>query len=234
MPFRWLFEDGQAPEACLDQLGYEEWLEFVFQHPAPKKGAERWYSAEGWENYYYKDSLLQLRRLTRLMNEPELLLATYSVDQIKQGFWCFVSAFELADLLEDESIDFESRRACIQAIERLYAKIFRRKGFEKIAFMFWDPLTYSFSSTFGRPRNEDHARVQDAMFESLEKILTHEERICFIGALHGLGHLRHERGVQAIRDALARRSETLDAQDHAYALSCIRGDMDAGPPPRLA
>jgi hypothetical protein len=230
MPFRWLFEEGQKEEACLDRLSHEDWIEFVFDHPAPKKGQDRWYSLDQADAYYYKDSPLFLSRLKRLMLEPDMLLSRYSTGQIIQGFWCFISAFELPDALEDKAVDFEARHACIAALEPLYRKLFRRQGFEKIAFMYWDPLAYSFWSGEGKPRDGDHALIQDAMLEVLQKIILLPERSCFLGALHGLGHLRHQRGHQAIHEAVARR-ENLRAADLEYALACIRGDMDSAPNP---
>jgi hypothetical protein len=232
MPFRWLFDEGQRQEACLDRLAYEEWLAFVFDHPAAGKSEDRWYCQDDAASYYFKDSRLFLSRLGRLLIEPEILLAPYSLEQIKQGFWCFISAFELPDVLEDAGIPFEARAHCIAAFEPLYRRLFSRKGLEKIAFTYWEPLTYSFSTRAGRPENDDHARVQEAMFKALSAILGHKERICFLSALHGLGHLRHPAASQAIRGALERR-EGLRAPDRDYALACEKGEMDALPLPSL-
>ncbi len=233
MPFRWLFDEGQKAELSLDPLSYEQWLAFVFDHPAAKKNQDRWYTLDSAETYFYKDCRLFLERVTRLMGEPEILLGRYSAEQIKQGFWCLITGFELPDALEEKSIDFECRRDCIRSLVSLYQRLFKRPGFEKAAFMYWDPLAYSFNQSQGRPRDADHAQIQDAMFESLERILGMPERACFLGALHGLGHLRHPRAEMAIRAALARRGGLSDL-DTAYAHSCIRGDMDAGPSPLSA
>lgn len=232
MPFKWLFEDGQRREANIDQFAYPDWLEFVFDHPASKKGQERWYCQEGAEAFYFKDSRLFLEQLTRLMRDPEELLARYSVDQIKQGFWCFISAFELGDLLLEKDLDFQVRQPCIESIESLYRKLFSREGFEKIAFLYWDPLTYPFSSNQVPQDDPDPGKVQNAMFSSLLKILEHKERVHFVGAARGLSHLRHRQGAQAIQDGLARRKD-LSEEDRAYALACIRGEADTSPRPQL-
>jgi hypothetical protein len=197
-----------------------------------KKGEERWYSTDAAESWYYKDPALFLRRLCTLMKEADLLLSRYSIPQIKQGFWCFITAFELPDLLEERSLDFSLRAQAISAVEGLYQRLFRRPGFEKIAFMYWDPLCYPFFAAEKVPMDEDHLRVQEAMFQTLKRLLNAKERISFLAAAHGLGHLRHPRGPEAIRDALASRGDLLEGDD-AYAQSCIRGEMDAGPGPRL-
>jgi hypothetical protein len=232
MPFRLLFEESQGPDTCIDQFDYVEWLEFVFDHPAPKKDQERWYSGEDAEKFYFRDSQLFLRRLTRLMREPELLLGKYSIDQIKQGFWCFITGFELNDLLEDKEFDFETRRQCIESIEALYRRLFRREGFEKIAFLYWDPLTYTFTNSQALPDGLDQANVQDAMFRSLSGILEHEERINFISAARGLSHLRHKDSAQVIYEALNRRTG-ISEEDRAYVLACSRSEADLLPRPTL-
>jgi hypothetical protein len=233
MPFRWLFDEGQAPEACLDKLAYADWLKFVFDHPSVAKGEDRWYCQDDAGGFYFKDSRQFLGHLTRLLNEPEFLLADYSLEQIKQGFWCFVSAFELPDILEDKEIEFGLRRACIAAFEPAYRRLFNRRGLEKLAFMYWDALAYTFYSAQGRAESDDHRRVQEAMFETLIKILNHKERVNFISALHGLGHLRHEGSAEAIMDSLYRRGD-LRQGDMSYAMACVRGDMDSLPCPPLA
>ena len=225
MPFRWLFDEGQRPEACLDQLGYAEWVEFIFNHPAAAKDAERWYCCDEAGAFYFKDSPLFLRRCTLLFQEADLLLSRYSIEQIKQGFWCLITGFELCDLLEDAAIDFKLRSNCISVIEDLYRRLFRRPGFEKIAFTYWDPLTYSFSAQGGRVYDLDHKNIQNVMFDTLSRMLSHRDRITVLAALRGLGHLRHERGVATIRDFLNHRTD-LSAADQAYAMARARGDLD--------
>jgi hypothetical protein len=80
--------------------------------------------------------------------------------------------------------------------------------------------------------DEDHLRVQEAMFQTLKRLLGAKERISFLAAAHGLGHLRHPRGGEAIREALAARKDLIEG-DEAYILRCVSGEMDSGPGPRL-
>ena len=230
MPFRWILDEGQGPEACIDRLEFGPWIEFVFNHPVPGKNGDRWYSLDDCESYYFKDSLLFLERLTRLFRDPEILLERYSVEQIKQGLWCFITAFELPDVLEDKSLAFDTRQDCIRSVPSLYQRLLCRPGFEKIAFTYWDPLTYDFSDTFGRTTSPDLLQVQDSMFQSLNDILHQKPKISFMSAVRGLGHLHHELGQGAIHAALAHRND-LTIFEHAYGLSCIRGDVDANMPP---
>lgn len=232
MPFRLLFEGDCMSGRCLDELSFGEWVDFVFDRPAPKKGAERWYELQAADDYFYKDAALLLRRLTRLFKEADLLLSRYSTDQVVQGFWCFVSAFELPDLLEDKDLDFIVRRECIMSLEQVYRRLFRRPGFEKIAFMYWDPLAHSFDINHGMADDPDHRNIQNAMFEVLVKVLHSPERVNFLAALHGLGHLGHERGPEAIHKALESRKDLIEG-DTDYAMACVKGNMDSQAPPQL-
>ena len=74
--------------------------------------------------------------------------------------------------------------------------------------------------------------IQDAMFETLCKILYHKDRINFFSAMRGLSHLRHEQSARAISECLVARND-LTIQDHVYAISCLRGEVDLAPDPRL-
>ncbi len=232
MPFRYLFDQGQKPEACIDQLTYIEWIEFVFNHPTPRNRQERWYSLADAEKFYFKNSEVFLKHLTRLMREPDFLLGRYSTEQIKQGFWCFITAFELSDLLEDKDLDFEIRHQCIDSIESLYHLLFCRSGFEKIAFLFWDSLTYTFTDRQALSDDLDQMNIHNAMFHCLTRILGHRERINFISAARGLSHLRHIQGARAIHEALRHRA-SVNEEDRTYALACTRCEADLLPRPKL-
>src|SRR5580700_9937087 len=120
MPFRWILDEGQQPEYCLDSLPFDAWIDFVFKHPLPKEGGERWYSLDAFESYHFKDALLFLERLERLFRGPEILLNRFSTEQIKQGLWSFITAFELPDLLEDASLSLPPRLGCIQSVPEAY------------------------------------------------------------------------------------------------------------------
>jgi hypothetical protein len=226
MPFRWIFDEGQLPQDSLDGLDHEAWVDFVFNHPLPKKDAERWYACPESERYYFKDAEAVLGHVTRLFRMPEGLLARFSAGQVIQGFWSIIAAFELPDLLEDKGIDLEPRLACIRSIPAAYERLLSRSGFEKVAFSYWDPLTYGFSDAFGRPSRADLLEIHDAMFESLSAILNQEPKICFISAARGLGQLHHEHGAASISAALAARSD-LSIFEHAYGVACMRGEVSS-------
>lgn len=101
MPFRYLFEMGHKDENCLDRLDFDAWIQFVFGHPTVSKDHERWYESIDAENYYYRDEEHFLDLATKLLQNPSVLSSHYSVEQVVQGFWCLIGAFELPDVLED-------------------------------------------------------------------------------------------------------------------------------------
>lgn len=233
MAFRLLFETEIESSRSLDALAYDQWVEFIFLHPEPKKNADRWYDFVEDDAFAFSDTRLLLKRTARLMREADLLLSRYSPAQISQGFWCLVSAFELPDLIEDRSIERQLRLNCIYAVEELYRRLFRRPGFEKIAMHYWDALTYSFYDGGGRLLTHDAVEIQDAMYEVLCRILHQRDRICFFAAMRGLSHLKHELSAKAISECLAMRND-LSIQDHVYAISCLRGEVDLAAAPKLS
>jgi hypothetical protein len=232
MPFRWILDEGQPSSHCLDTLDFDSWLDFAFKHPVPKKGQDRWYNLDAFESYYYKDAPLVLERLAALFLAPELLLDRYSPGQIEQGLWGIMAAFELPDLLEDPKLGLEDRLHCVKSLPVAYDRLLWRQGLEKVAFRYWDPLTHMFSDAEARTTRPDLLRIHDGMFESLAAILHQKPVICFLGAARGLAKLHHEHGADAITAALASRND-LSIFEHAYGLSCSRGDMESLVPPDL-
>jgi hypothetical protein len=233
MPFRWILDEGQPPSGCLDQLDFDAWIDFVFNHLPPKKGGERWYSLDDFSSYYYKDAEAVLQRLGRAFRECDSLLGRYTSEQVKQGLWSFITAFELPDLLEDPKVSLEARLECLGNLPSAYERLLSREGFEKIAFTYWDPLTHPFSEAFGGPTSPDLLRIQDAMFEGLNQILHLRPKICFLAAARGLGQLRHEHGSDAIQAALSGRDD-LTIFEYSYGLACMRGEVGMRIPIRFS
>ncbi len=69
-----------------------------------------------------------VRYLTRLFQEPEVLIGRYSADQIGDGLWFLVSpsGSNHAFALRDDAVPWEARRTCLEAIGTLYERLFAR------------------------------------------------------------------------------------------------------------
>jgi len=230
MPFRMLFDEKSERGRCLDELSHGQWLSFVFDHPTPRsKSTERWYNQPESQDYYFKDSLRLLEHLEVLFKRSTVLAYRYRPDQIRQGFWCLISAFELPDVLEDAGLPLPPRRGLLSGLEGVYQDLFAHPVYAKLAFLYWDPLTYYLHGCRHNPESGDHRALRVAAIQALARILEHEAPHSRLGALHGLGHLGGPDSLALIKDYLGESGPA--APDAEYAMACLNGSMDAIQPP---
>lgn len=131
---------------------FEQWLEFVFNHPVRKC---EWYWDEDfnsrWETLELTDTIL-VRYMTRLFLEPGAL-SSYSLDQVEQGLWFLLNEStpgqQSKALLRREAALIE-RVACIHAMSSFFRNFilavtpghFDPKaptiGVDGAAYMWWD------------------------------------------------------------------------------------------------
>ncbi|MBA3857498.1 MAG: hypothetical protein C0507_11375 [Cyanobacteria bacterium PR.3.49] len=186
----------------LRRSSYDEFLDFVFDHPVEK---ESWYSGSKVEVVF--DAVHNAELLTELFCNARPLLDKYSREQLEQGFWTLQSG-RLIGLVEyvmhDLSVPFEKRAECIRSMFYLYRDLFAVDDLETSTNMWWDSISGTYN--IGRrthTTSEDDRKIQDVMFETLTKILYLESEECQGAALHGLGHLRHPNTEKVIRDWIA-------------------------------
>src|SRR6185503_352529 len=199
-------------EDPIDATGYdyEQWIVFAFDHPVSK---EPWYYTE--EMDFVCDPNVVVAYYARLFREPRPRLSAYDDAQLEQGFW-FVVGSQLAEWLWDDEIELGLRLDCIAAMPTMFREFLLDRPIEPACGMWWDMLR-----TF-----DDHPdpRIVDAMVRALEEVLQLPARHCRMSALHGLGHLRHERKEEIIRAFLSDRRD-LDDAIVAYAEKAIAGTV---------
>ncbi len=206
----------------LDELSFEQFVDLVFNHPVTDPA---WYWADDFD-YYFDDGIATVEHLTSLFREPEFLFEKYSLEQLEQGFYfitfllCYI---KFDGLLWAESIPFSLRKNCISSMYELFSRFFAVNSLKTIGFMWWDCLAYGYYMSNGKPEDENGAKVQQAMFETLRRILKIDSEECQKSALHGLGHLKHPEIEKTIKDYLRRRFVKLELRE--YAEKCIAGTM---------
>jgi hypothetical protein len=206
----------------LDKLTFEQFVDLVFNHLVTDPA---WYWADDFD-YYFDDGITSTKHLTRLFSEPEFLFEKFNLEQLEQGFYlitillCYI---KFDGLLWAESITFSLREKCIYSMFDLFERFFAINSLETIGFMWWDCLAYGYYMANGKPEDENGAQVQQAMFETLRRILKLESEDCQKSALHGLGHLKHPETEKTIRNYLRRKFVKLEMRE--YAEKCIAGTM---------
>lgn len=204
----------------LDRLSFEQFLDFGFD-----RGLEDqfWFHSE---EFLLGDTEVAARYLIRLFRAPEILTEKYSPWQIEQGLrfvtnlLCFI---KFDGLLWDKDLAFSLREELIASTFDLFARYFARHPTDTVGFMWWDIIAYGYYMENGQPEDEDGARVQQTMFETLRKILEIDSEECQKSALHGLGHLKHPETEKTIRNFL--RGRRVSSELSEYALRCIDGTM---------
>lgn len=208
----------------LRTCSYDEFLDFVFDHPVEK---EHWYWDSNLKVAY--DTVHNTELLTKLFSNAKPLLGRYTREQLEQGFWALQSGCVdglVEHAMSDLSVPFEKRAECIRAMFLLYRDLFAFDALETSSNMWWDSISSFYEFSFHRSKkvSDDDKKIQDVMFETLTKILHLDSEECQGAALHGLGHLHHPNTEKVIRDWIATQSD-LPEDDLEFAEACITGDI---------
>lgn len=186
-----------------DDISYEEWVRYVFDHPVldppwwwqdPESGyLQEWNDAA--------DPARTLSFLTRLFERPEGLLGRFTRRQIDQGLNFLVSnaCSNHMYVLLDAKLPWEHRRQCFDAMISLYANLMapvyeddlghvqRGPGDPErptfACYMWWDVIPL-----YGGMEHADRDRINDAVLHVFEQVLKLRAESCLESVLHGLGH----------------------------------------------
>lgn len=208
----------------LRTCSYDEFLDFVFDHPVEKKP---WYFGSRVEVAF--DAVHNTELLTKLFSNARPLLERYTRDQLEQGFWALQSGLLIGGLLPhlmfDQSMPFEKRADCIRAMFFLYRDLFAVDELHTSSNMWWHSISSSYQTGWrSQSTLDDNKKIQDVMFDTLTEILYLESEECQGAALHGLGHLLHPSTEMVIRDWIATQPD-LPEDDLEFAEACITGDI---------
>lgn len=199
---------------------FEEFLEALFE-PKDCPGGD-WYEDENFE----VDNDTLTGWYIRLFKAPDFLFDTFPSEKLERGFAAMINCnFELAaaDLVWDRKIDLEQRLLLVSSFYELFSRFFQRLSFWYSTNMWWDAVAYAYEcGNAVRGRSDEETRLQDTMFETLVRTLEIDSEACQQAALHGLSHLHHPGGPDAINDYLM-RNPNLDPELKEYAAQAALG-----------
>jgi hypothetical protein len=178
-------------------LSYEDWIDYVFDRAVPFHG-QAWYrhaDADWWSPQPEQ----AIEYLTGLFENPAPLADRFADGQIGQGLWYLIDngAGAHCRFLIDGSVPIEACVACIESMERLFARLLQPRcapllshpdesaGSElsQVCYMWWDVIPLAASS---KPRRPDP--IHDACLGVMRDTLRLANPACQESALHGLGH----------------------------------------------
>lgn len=218
----------------LTNFTFEEWLTYVFDHPAADLN-QAWY----WDidrDWWDENPADCIRFMTQAFEEAEVLFEPYSDAQLNQGLW-FLASNACSNhmfALMDESQPWPLRQRCIASIHRLFEQCFARRcsphlshidepganPLNLVCYMWWDLIPIS-----GRPDDPMRAALDSAILQVMESTLGLDSIPCRESALHGLGHWQHEypERVGEIIDRFSMTRPALPEKLRAYMVNAYAG-----------
>lgn len=202
----------------LSKLSYEEWIAFVFDHPLPESKDEEWY----WQDerdFTCTDSAVAVSHVTRMCREMSALAQRFSLQQIDQGIWFLFMGCRGMAAVFDSKVPLRDRVACIQSMSVPYESVVAGSTVEEMEncfYMWWDLLCDELHVSDTPVRVE----MQEAMLETLVRILQLDDPRCQHYALHGLGHLRHPRSPEVIDGYVREHSSALTPAQLEWIRAC--------------
>lgn len=221
----------------LRTICYEDFLDFIFNHPVPPQVLNAksdvdphcdacWYDAIDLDIDF--DPARNCEFFALLFCDPRALLGRYNLRQLEQGFWWMQAGFNdgsVADVLWTDSLPVSRRVAMIGAMYFLYSELFSAVPMGRAPYMWWENLAKGIDGqAIGPNRQSDRDRIENAIFNTLAKLLELDAEDCRINALHGLNHLPHPGRENLILGYLARRPG-LNAEHRRYAKGAMLGEL---------
>jgi len=205
LPFGCTLTLMDAWESCRlpDDISYEEWVRYVFDHPVldpqwwwqqPESG-----HLQEWDDS--ADPARTLSFLTQLFEKPEGLIGRFTRAQIDQGLNFLVSNACSGHMfvLSATKLPWAHRRKCFDAMISLYAKLMAVVYQDDLGhlhrspsdpdrptgacYMWWENFPY-----YAGMIHCDRYRINEAVLYVFEQVLTHKAESCLESVLHGLGH----------------------------------------------
>jgi hypothetical protein len=223
-------------DTLLDIRGYSlsQFIAFLFDRPVSRfheesnaklrKEEEPWYWHVGTKFIGFD----VVNHYVAFFSEPSPLLEGYSRMQLEQGFWAIQGPnldCSVLELIENRQLPLLEKERQLRATYGLFEHVFVKDALFTSCYMFWDSLAYSYCCGNRKPEeNYEDRMLQEAMFQTLLKILDLPSLDCKFAALHGLGHLRHPRTGDFV-NVFLERNQHLGDEIKDYAVACIDGKV---------
>jgi hypothetical protein len=108
----------------LTDLSFEDWIEHAFSHEVRAQRAPWYFDPD--HDWWHGPPVVAVAYLTRLFEEPEVLLRWFSDAQVAQGLTYLVSTSASGDSgwFYSTSVPTEDRVHCVEAVASLFAELF--------------------------------------------------------------------------------------------------------------
>ena len=211
----------------LTGIEFDNFINFIFDHPPVKiklnnsEQEEAWY----WNAKVFYEPENIIRHYIKLFLEPDFLVKKFEDEQLEQGFWAIQSDIldcSVTSLICDVALKKSLRIKCIHTMYNLYQQLFSIKTLDTSTNMWWDSINYDWHcKNRSRSNGGEDLWLQDAIFETLKKIIALPSPVCQYAALHGLSHLHHPETSNLIKHFL-KNNPNISQNRHEYAKSAAK------------
>jgi len=209
-------------------MPYQEWLNFVFNHPARESSwdGNDWY----WEFTNEVSAPARLvDHVTELCRKFAAVGKVYSLAQLNQGIWFIMgSCIGFGQYLSDTTVTVEARMSCVGAMYNVYAEFVSKSKVEELEncfWMWWDMLLDGFYMYETNSRDRDAQEVENKILETLSSILQLDDIRTQSCALHGLGHLKHPNAGTVVARYIDIHGNEWDGEGREWLETCRDGTV---------
>jgi hypothetical protein len=217
---------------AITDLSFEDWVVFVFDHPA--EGPEWYWGDEA--PFWNAPAALTAEYVTRLFEDPVPALEGYTDAELNMGLNYIITPGlgEHMLCLDDPTVPLPARLRCVRSCGLLFRKLLLprcsshlshrdepgRSPLNAVCYMWWDNMP-----VYGGPVPEARNALQLAALETMAAILTFDSDACQESALHGLGHWHRAfpQQVERLIDEFLRLRPRARPELRAYAQSARCG-----------
>lgn len=209
-------------------IPYQEWLNFVFNHPERKRSLDgnEWY----WDFEYEVSAPASLvDHVTELCRTFAAVGKVYSLARLNQGIWFIIGpCIDFGQYLRDTTVTLEARRSCVGAMHNVYADFVSKSKVEEMETcfsMWWDLLLDGFYLYEMDSKDDEAQEIENKILETLSSILQIEDMRTQYYALHGLGHLKHPNARALVAQYVEVHGSEWDVEGRKWLETCRDGTV---------
>ena len=219
--------------ATLEQL-----IDTVFD---PRRDSASADDEEGPDGIEYRiNPARQVVLLADLFRRSSTLPAQFPSTRIERGLWHIMGAEHFdafAAHIWNPGVSLVDRVRLVQSVHGLYDDLLASYPYQDIDFAHPDRLPRRFQTidymapellllggAFARDDPGDRAAIRNAFLGTFSRLLDHPSPVAQYAGLHGLGHLKHKLGSDAIASYVERHPGLTPAQ-RRYAAQAQRGQV---------
>jgi len=225
----WFWED----DFDLSALTYPQFLDFFFDRPFVSDKEQYDLFRGGIDRFTASKPATVVAHLQAMCRGFSELTKVYSHEELNQGLWAvFGAGISCEQYLFDPAVDLGLRIECIESMYLPFRDVVARSAIEKrdsFYWMWWDMILHTFWHIYYSTDDNyqklptDGKQMFESMYQTLLKILALDHPACQWSALHGLGHLRHRLGREAVQNYLDTHRKELTDEDAKWIEGCRDG-----------